>query len=164
MRTYGEFRPTGFDQAGLGLDDRQDWLVAPVGTNRDADVVTRSNWEVVTADIREAGAEAQEIHRFGHWGPGWFEICLVRPGSGAAECARDWEAALADYPVASDDHLSELAMQEANEAWQHERTRDRLEYIRRNRSEFEFRCFSDLLSCARGKYFAGDALSYVGGY
>lgn len=166
MKTYSEFRPTGFDCKGLGLEDRQDWLVVPVGTNRDADILTRSNWEVVTKDIMATheDEDSAEIHRFGHWGPGWFEICLVRPGSNAAKCAEEWESALDDYPVASDAHFSELAHNEANEAWQFERTRDRIEYIRRNRSEFEFRSFSDLLGCVRGKHFSGDAISYMSRY
>ena len=51
MITYREFRPSGFDVKGLGLDDRQDWLVAPVTVNRDSNCLERSNWEVVTDDI-----------------------------------------------------------------------------------------------------------------
>lgn len=35
MKKYGSFRPTGFDPAGLGLSDRQDWLVLGVSRTRD---------------------------------------------------------------------------------------------------------------------------------
>lgn len=115
MQTYSKFRPTGFDCAGLALDDHQDWLVAPVSTNRDADCLTRSNWYVVTSDIGE-GDDA-EIHRFGHWACGWFEIMIVRPGSDAARKAEEWEGALSDYPVASDDHFSDLEYTEVQEYW-----------------------------------------------
>ncbi len=124
MQTYSKFRPSGFDCAGLGCDDQQDWLVAPVGVNRDSDCLTRSNWAVVTADL-----EAQptlvcdepdtEIHRFGHWANGWFELMLVRPGSKAAEVAELWENALSEYPVASDDHFSDLETNEAAAYWDH---------------------------------------------
>lgn len=116
MITYSQFSPTGFDARGLGLPDQQDWLVGPVALNRDSDSLTRSNWEVVTAELVKLGAE---IHRFGHWGNGWFEIVLVPPGGEAERCAAEWEAALADYPVANEDHWSELQYREASEYWGH---------------------------------------------
>lgn len=131
MRTYSEFRPTGFDCRGLGLEDRQDWLVAPVGTNRDADRLTRSNWAVVTEDIASHDPEGtdHELHSFGHWACGHFDICLVRPGSKAAECAEGWESALADYPVASDDHHSELEWSEMAEYWEGMSLRERVRVL-----------------------------------
>src|SRR5688572_9599267 len=98
MQTYSKFRPSGFDCAGLGCDDQQDWFVAPVATNRDAGCLQRSNWEVVTEDIRKAGDGDCEIHRFGHWANGWFELMLIRPGSEAAKVAELWENALSEYP------------------------------------------------------------------
>lgn len=132
MKTYREFRPTGFDPAGLALPDRQDWLVAPVGTNRDADTLTRSNWAVVTEDLAaqeaEPGLDVDE-HEFGHWACGWFRICLVRPGSKAAECAADWEAALADYPVASEEHLIELEWEEQRAAWESMSLKERVRLL-----------------------------------
>lgn len=118
MISYSKFRPTGFDCAGLGCEDQQDWLVAPVAQNRDSDCLTRSNWEVVTADIEKAGPDDCQIHRFGHWANGWFEIMLVRPDSPAAKCAEEWEAALSDYPVASDDHFSDLEYTETLAYWE----------------------------------------------
>lgn len=123
MKTYSEFRPSGFDCKGLGLDDRQDWLVAPVSVNRDSDCLTRSNWAVVTSELEACSGETSqdepdcEVHEFGHWACGWFKIALVRPGSKAAEVAEQWESALADYPVASDEHFSELETNEACEYW-----------------------------------------------
>src|SRR6478735_4201085 len=123
MQTYAEFSPTGFDTRGLGLPDRQDWLVAPVTVNRDSDCLTRSNWEVVTRDLQGFGvAEGEdnpsvEIHRFGHWACDWFEVCLVRPGSPASVKADGWEDCLADYPVASDDHFSDLEHRETTDYW-----------------------------------------------
>jgi hypothetical protein len=116
MKTYASFAPTGFDARGLALPDRQNWLVAPVSTNRDADALTRSNWEVVTSGLAQFGLDV-ETHEFGHWACGWFRICLVRPGTPAAESAESWESALADYPVASDDHFSDLETAETAEYW-----------------------------------------------
>lgn len=131
MITYGEFQPTFFDARGLGLSDRQDWLVVPIGVNRDSRCIERSNWAVVTEDIAKADPEGEdhEIHRFGHWGPGWFELCLVRPGSKAHECAAEWECALADYPVADESHYSELQTNEANEYWRTMSSKERVYYL-----------------------------------
>lgn len=123
MRTYSEFQPSGFDAKGLGLDDRQDWLVCPVTVNRDSDCLTRSNWAVVTAELiacsemTEQGEPDCEVHEFGHWACGWFKVAIVRPGSKSAEIALAWENALADYPVACDDHFSGLETNEAAEYW-----------------------------------------------
>lgn len=115
MITYKEFQPTSFDCKGLGLPDRQDWLVAPVGQNRDSEALYRSNFIVVYEDLIKYGYDDVEIHRFGHWGPGWFEIILVRPNTEAAKIAEEWECALSDYPVADEMHLSQLESEEENE-------------------------------------------------
>ncbi len=121
MKRYADWAPTGCDARGLALPERQDWLVAPVSTNRDADCLTRSNWAVVTEDLKNHDHDGKnddvEIHRFGHWACGWFEIALVRPGSKAAEAAEGWETSLNDYPVASDDHFSDLEFREVSEYW-----------------------------------------------
>lgn len=166
MKRYGDWAPTGFDAKGLNLPDRQDWLVVGIGHNRDSGVLDESNWAVALESFKEEHCRPHtyEVHRFGHWGPGWFEIILVKPHTKAEKVALELESALSDYPVLSDDELSDRANAEADRAWSHETTRTRLEYIRRHRADFEFRCFSDLLGCARGKYFAGDALSYCEGY
>lgn len=163
MIQYKDFRPTAHDAKGLGLDDRQDWLVLGVAHNRDSSVLEESNWAMALEDL---GGESDtvEVHRFGHWGPGWFELILVAPGSQAAEDAEAIEAALADYPVLSDDDYSERCLDVANQVWKDcYNNRTRLEYMAKHWSEFDFRCFSDMLGCARGHYFAGDAMSMAEG-
>lgn len=160
MKRYSEFRPTGFDTKGLGCEDRQNWFVHPCGTNRDADALTRSNFEVSCAELEKVDPEGvdHEVHSFGHWACGWFEIILVRPDSACAKEAADTEAGLADYPVCNDEHFSETEMKEANEVWANCYSIEaRIDYIREGRSQFEFRGFADLLGCVRGKYFGGNA-------
>lgn len=114
MITYGEFRPSPFDTRGIGLSDRQDWLVAPVGQNRDSEALPRSNFFTAVKLFEEKDEEGDdfEVHRFGHWGPGWFELILVRPGSECAKVAEEIEAALADYPVLDDEYFSQLEWEE----------------------------------------------------
>lgn len=79
MQTYAEFRPTAFDRRGAFLDDdRRAWYVLPVTRTRDSGTFDQSNFETA---LRILGGESEtcEVHRFGHWGPGWFEIILVHP-------------------------------------------------------------------------------------
>lgn len=126
MKPYSQFRPTGCDPMGLGLPDRQDWLVAPCSTNRDADLLTRANWAAMLDDFNgaegvtdESDAQDYEVYRFGHWGPGWFEIVLVRPDTETARRAEAIEGALSDYPVLDDSLYSDMQCDEENECWEH---------------------------------------------
>ena len=132
MKSYREFSPSQFDQKGLGLPDQQDWLVAPVSVNRDSDVLTESNWKVVTEDILSKGSDDAEIHRFGHWANGWFEILIVRPGSEAAKCAEEWESSLSDYCIASESDLSERELEAMNQYWKNMSRRERVELLSSN--------------------------------
>jgi hypothetical protein len=88
MQTYSQYRPTGFDSRGLGLPDRQDWLVLPVIQTRDSGPLEQSNF---ASALKAVGGESEtvEVHRFGHWGPGWFEIIIVAPGSEAARIGEE---------------------------------------------------------------------------
>ena len=105
-----------------------------------------------------------EIHRFGHWACGWFEIMIVRPGSQCAKQAQAIESALAGYPVLDEDDFSDREHAAANEAWEHCYTdKQRIEYIQDHRSQFEFHSIADMMSCVRGKYFAGYASELIGG-
>lgn len=164
MRTYSEFQPTGFDPRGLGLEDKQEWFVFPVSRNRDSEALTESNWRVSIRDLNAlAEPETWELHRFGHWACGWFEIVIVQPGTAAAKLGETTENALADYPVLDEHDFSELEHEQADAMWRHMRQRERVDYIRENRSQFEFQGFADMLGCARGKYFAGYASELLGG-
>ena len=158
LQTYGEFRPTQFDPRGLGLDDRQGWLVVPVSRTRDSGPLEESNYACTMKALREVDPEGNdhEDHRFGHWGPGWFEVIIVRPESKAHRVAQDIAAALADYPVLDDTDLSQREEETAGAIWRDcYNTRQRIKYIRENRSQFDFRNIADMLSCVRGNYFAG---------
>lgn len=115
LQRYGDFAPTGFDSKGLNArtmgpeddEDRSEWLVCPVSRTRDSDddPLTASNWEAQLEALGGEGADV-EIHRFGHWGPGWFEIVLVRPGTPAEAEAERLAGALEDYPLLNEDDHS----------------------------------------------------------
>lgn len=115
MQTYAEYRPTGFDAAGLGLPERQDWIVCPLIQTRDSNCLETSNF---AAALEMLGGECEtvEVHRFGHWGPGWYEIILVSPERAAA--VDDIAASLENYPVLDENDLSEREHEEYMASWE----------------------------------------------
>lgn len=133
--TFAEYRSQ--PDFGTSIDhDRDEWIIAPCQQNRDSDTLTRSNFSVMVAELERIEQDAQpaedgaeyfdvfELHRFGHWAYGWLEIVLVRPGSAAAEYVADLAEALADYPVADEEHFSQLESDEAAESWESWGARD----------------------------------------
>jgi len=130
MQSYKEYQPTGFDRKGSFLHDQGNWLVAPVIQTRDSEALDRSNFEVC---LKELGGESEtvEVHRFGHWGPGWFEIIIIEPNSPQAKIADDIEAALSDYPVLDDEHFSELEYAENSDYWASSPLRWKIEACKR---------------------------------
>lgn len=183
LKRYRSWKPTQFDACGLALEDRQDWFVAPVIRTRDSGVLEESNFAVVKRELEKANKESleerlrvtddprrveseddsddYEVHRFGHWGPGWFEIILVRPESKCAQVAAEFACALSDYPIADEEHHSQAEHEEANELWKGLSTKERLDYIHKHRSQFEFRDLSEVAACVRGKYFCGYASELI---
>lgn len=123
MQRYAQWGPTGFDSKGLNSErmgenpetgepeSRADWLVAPVGVNRDTapGSIERSNFEVLLAQLRaaEPGGETWEKHGFNHWACGWFDILIVKPGSEAERIAQRAEDKIADYPALDEDDWSQ---------------------------------------------------------
>lgn len=122
MQTYSEYAPTPFDPKGLNLDDQQDWLVVPVGQNRDSEALAQSNFAAAVAMLEEVEPEDAEepnyeVCSFGHWACGWIEIIIVRPGSKAQEVAEEIEKSLEDYPVLDEDDHSQREWEEWEESW-----------------------------------------------
>lgn len=115
LQTYGQFRPTAFDRAGAFLDDdRQAWIVAPCSQTRDSIPMEQSNF-AACLEILGGESETVEIHRFGHWGPGWYELILVSP-----ERASEVEAIaerLESYPLLDEEDASSREWDAYLEAW-----------------------------------------------
>jgi hypothetical protein len=165
MKAYKEFLPTQYD-SHIPLENREDWWVLPCARNRDSDSLEESNFAVAVERLQKAplsqaaeqvGEADYEIHRFGHWGPGWFEIVLVRPHSPAACFAFGLEKKLQAYPILDENHYSDLQYLEAGKVWGNcYSPSQRVEYLRKHPDQFEFASFADLLGCVRGKWFAGN--------
>lgn len=133
-----------------------------LGQNRDSDCLTRSNFR---KGLEALGGESESVIvvREGHCACGWIEcIAIHEDDSAALEIADKIAGALEDYPVLDESDFSELETEEADSVWERcYNDRERVEYIRENPSQFEFRDFADLLSCCRGKYFAGYASELI---
>lgn len=114
LTRYGDFRPTSFDHAGAFLRDRQEWLVIPTTRNRDSQSLAESNF-AAALEILGGESETVEVHRFGHWGPGWFEVILVHPTRFAdAQAIAD---RLENYPILDDEDASKREWEDYCESW-----------------------------------------------
>lgn len=161
MKRYHEFKPTGFDAAGLNEDAiGADWLVF-LNRNRDSDDLTESNFSIGLARLGGEGDDVR-VHRFGHWACGWFEIIVVRPGTDAERAAVDMTASLEDYPILDEEDFTRREDAHAQTIWRDCYTsKDRAAYVREHPSQFDFRDWRDMAGCLRGRYFVGYASELV---
>jgi hypothetical protein len=119
---YKDWAPTGFDTRGLGLEDRQEWLVLPVIRTRDSGPREESNFATARRILEDlpihqrSGDGMVEVHRFGHWANGGFEIILAHPLF--EEHVDGIEGALADYPILDELDFLERESDDEWEAWQ----------------------------------------------
>ena len=110
METFKNFRPTEFDTRGKGATSHNsEWLVSPCIRTRDSDALERSNWDTIEQALSEIDPNEShhEIHRFRHWGPGWFEVVVVKPDSECAKYVQKCITKLESYPVLNEDLMSE---------------------------------------------------------
>jgi hypothetical protein len=142
----------------------QEYYSAGVGQSRDSDALERSNFECM---LIELGGESDTVHvvRESHWAVGWIEwIAIHEDDIESLKIADEIIENLAIYPVINDDHLTAIEYEEANQVWANCYTpKERVDYIRMNRDQFEFSDFRDMLDCVRGKYFAGYASDLIYG-
>lgn len=132
MQTYRDFQPTGFDARGIGADEHS------IGTfgvllsrSRDSGPLELSNFTVA---LESLGGESDsvQVHRFGHWACGWFELLLVDPADETRFAdAQAMHDCLQDYPVLSDEHYSNVCYEMAAEQWQRESVAERVRIIQR---------------------------------
>ena len=113
MLKYKDFRPTSYD-SHISLDDREEWYVV-LSMTRDSDTLTRSNYAMALAIVGGEG-ENVEVHSFGHWACGWFEIILASPELETQ--VLDIESRLENYPVLDDEHHSSLESDEFHDSWE----------------------------------------------
>lgn len=137
---------------------RPEYYGSGCGQTRDSDALERSNFRSM---LKKLGGESETVIvvRENHWACGWVEwIAIHQDDEKSLAIADEIKGRLENYPVVCESDFSDLETEEANQVWKdcygpHER----LDYIRAHPFQFEFRDFADMLSCARGNYFAGYA-------
>lgn len=131
LQKYRDFRPTAVDARGLGLPNKQDWLVGPVYRTRDSGPRDRSNFRSFLRAL-DGESENVQIHRFGHWGPGWFEIIIINPiRADLVTKAAEIADALENYPIVDEEDYSDLLLETAAQTWKYSSFRDRLKIMQR---------------------------------
>lgn len=134
MILYKDFAPTAFDSKGAFLEDEQQtWFVAPVSITRDTPDhdYGLSNWHTVIKELEvlDPNGNDYQVHRFGHWGPGWFEIIVARPQSKACTYLDTIEQQLEYYPILDENDYSEREFMAACDSWKWLDLKDRVQAI-----------------------------------
>lgn len=139
-----------------------DYFSAGFGRSRDSDDLEESNFHSAIAAL---GGESETVRivREGHWAVGWIEwIAIHETDYAALRVADELQERVEDYPVLDENDWSEREDATAQYLW---RTcynwRERVDYIRLHRDQFEPRNFRNLLACVRGDYFLGYASELV---
>ena len=112
---YKDYKPTQFDH-NIPLEDREEWLVVGVVRTRDSGPLDESNFHSAL-EILGGESETVEVHRFGHWGPGWFEIIIVDPTPEHEKAVEEIKSSLENYPILDESDLSERESEAEFEAW-----------------------------------------------
>lgn len=131
LQPYGTFRPTGFDNLGAFLPERANWLVFPIPHNRDSSILEQSNF-ATALDMIGGESVTVEVHRFGHWACGWFELILIHPEYNVTiAAAKSVVELLSVYPVLDDDDFSNREFEAAASYWASMSVRDRADTLKR---------------------------------
>ena len=107
-------RETGWDVERFRIDSEWGAVgMGPVGQHRDSDALERSNYTVILKDLRDRFGDAVDDVRFGHWGVGWIEeIVFDASRIDVVAAVDEWIGALSNYPVANDEHFSQMEWDE----------------------------------------------------
>ena len=129
MKTVWEIveNPSGLDSGNNYMGQRDfPGMYCLLTQNRDSEALTRSNWTVA---IDQLGGEGEnvEIHRFGHWACGWWELLAVRENTPEFDIALEIEEKLKGYPVLNEENYYTLEYTEASDFWNMISIKERLE-------------------------------------
>lgn len=99
---------------------------APVGRNRDSDLLTQSNWDQQWDALKAFRADVPGTDEVSpvdvcenHWAVGWVEWVAIHESNGPALREADHLAgALADYPVLDDEDFSRREWEDYEKGWE----------------------------------------------
>jgi hypothetical protein len=138
-----------------------DYYSSGFGQSRDSDCLEQSNFATALAEL---GGESETVIVVceNHWAVGWVEwIAIHESDDKALAIADSLVKRTNNYPVLDEEDLSQREQDEADKTWRCYSVEERIRYIRRHRSQFDFDSFADLIGCVRGKYFAGYASELI---
>lgn len=148
MKRYRDWSPTAYDRAGLNGDREgiADWWVVLL-RDRDSHCLVESNF-AVALDRLGGESESVEVHRFGHWACGWFELLLVSPDREAD--ARAIVEQIVEHLILDEGDHSRRELDAAAETWsQCFSVRERIEWMRDRRCE-PAESFAELRAIVQG--------------
>ena len=132
-----------------------DYYVGPSRCRESSDL-TESNFQVA---LRRLGGESDTVLVVSedHWAGDWVQLIAVHESDEkAVAILTDIEESLEAYPVLDEHDWCEREMKSAHRVWRRCFTEtDRIEYIRDNRDQFDFKDWSDLRAVVRGDCFTG---------
>lgn len=126
--------------------------------NRDSDDLTDSNF--YTAINRLGGlSETILLVEESHWVVGYVQwIAIHESNEAALRIADDLRAQIEDYPALDDSDWTERESESASHVWKNcYNAKERFDYVRKHRGQFEFHDLRDMIGCMRGEYFSGYA-------
>jgi len=121
-------------------------IAVELGTHRDADALTRSNYATLENRLRAVDGNEDTWHEesSSHWGVGWTANVAVKPGTNAETVLRAAVVQLETYPVLDEEHFSDLEFGEASEYWDSLSIQSRADYLTEN---------DESIFAARATYF-----------
>ena len=111
----------------------KDWSNCYVlcGTNRDADLLTRSNFQAIIEELEEKDTGGGFIVAGArHWAVGWVETILIPEDSPLLELADEIRASIESYPVYDESLYSEMEYNEVQEWWGDMTMKERIYHIK----------------------------------
>lgn len=129
-------RPDSFAYLGDEKELFKTWALGPVILTRDSDLITQSNATMLKERLAKVPdiADDWKIEHASHWACGWVEHLSYRvvkedgTPTVVARFLKSWFEALDGYPIADEEHLSEL---EADAEWRFT-TEVTVDVLRRN--------------------------------
>jgi len=126
---------------------------------RDSDILTLSNYDEFIFALKE---DDIYILSNNHWLCGWVENIYVKKDTESHLKAAEMLCRLENYPVLNEEKFSEMEQDEAQEIWEKcYSIPERINYIKKYKSQFDFSDYSALISCVRGKCFYGYASELI---
>ena len=124
---YKDYQPTSWDSKANFIGNTveiDNFYVAPEILPRDAKVYQESNFQAIL-DLLGGESDYVQVHRFGHWACGHYELILVHPL--LLPALEEIEGRLNNYPLLNEDDYLDRLNEAANQLWGKMSLRERID-------------------------------------